>query len=225
MASGWVRVTSQPAFASFSRSSWVLGVVGMAMAWATKRSTITGPHELRSASCSSTQIAAVLQHLVGLAGDPAGLPDRHLEPGTPVSTACGSRWRRSRASAISWAPAAGDNPIARANGSGVKAATSGVPSPPSDSSASRAAPPGVSTPVSEVAGWRSAQWAASSGSAERGSSFGLFGFGGGFEHTGRVEVADLVLLPDRGAHGTKPSTDHRHSRPRIPCIHRGFGAS
>ena len=44
-----------------------------------------------------------------------------------------------------------------------------------------------------------------------------------FEHGGRVEVADLVPLPDRGAHGTKPSIDHRQSRPRIPCIHRGFG--
>ena len=31
--------------------------------------------------------------------------------------------------------------------------------------------------------------------AERGSSFGLFGLGGGFEHTGGVEVADLVLAP------------------------------
>ena len=58
--------------------------------------------------------------------------------------------------------------------------------------------------------------------AERGPAFGLFGLGGGFEHAGGVEVADLVLLPDRGAHGTKPSIDHRQSRPRIPCIHRGF---
>ena len=57
--------------------------------------------------------------------------------------------------------------------------------------------------------------------AERGSSFGLFGFGGGFEHTGRVEVADLVLLPDRGAHGTKPSIDHRQSRPQNPLSTRG----
>ena len=48
--------------------------------------------------------------------------------------------------------------------------------------------------------------------AERGASLGLFGFGGGFEHAGGVEVADLVLLPDRRAHGTKSSIDHRHSR-------------
>jgi len=54
------------------------------------------------------------------------------------------------------------------------------------------------------------------------SSFGLFGFGGGCEHTGRVEVADLVLLPDRAAHGTKSSIDHRQSKSRISCIHRGF---
>ena len=40
-------------------------------------------------------------------------------------------------------------------------------------------------------------------------AFGLFGVGGGLEHTGRVEVADLALLPDRGAHGSSqaPTTD------------------
>ena len=135
----------------------------------------------------------------------------------------GRRWRRSRASAISCAPADGDMPNANANGSGVNAATSGVPSPPSDSSASRAAPPKVSTPVSAVAGCRSAQWAASWSLRNAARRSALFGFGGGFEHAGGVEVADLVLLPDRGAHGTEPSIDHRQSRPRIPCIHRGFG--
>ena len=112
-------------------------------------------------------------------------------------------------------------PNANANGSGVNAATSGVPSPPSDSSARRAAPPNVSTPVSAVAGWRSAQWAASwslRNAARRSASFGV---GGGFEHTGRVEVADLVLLPDRGAHGTKPSIDHRHSKASEPLVHKG----
>jgi hypothetical protein len=57
--------------------------------------------------------------------------------------------------------------------------------------------------------------------AERGSSFGLFGFGGGFEHAGGVEVADLVLLPDRRAHGTKSSVDHRHSRASEPLVHKG----
>ena len=80
--------------------------------------------------------------LAGAVG-PAG---RHLQGQT-----LGRRWRRSRASAISWAPADGDMPNASANGSGVNAATAGVPSPPSDSSARRAAPPNVSTPVSE---WR-----------------------------------------------------------------------
>ena len=101
-----------------------------------------------------------LGEAVGLAGDPAGLPGRHLEPAEAFPEHRG-RWRRSRASAISCAPADGDMPNANANGSGVNAATSGVPSPPNDSSASRAAPPKVSTPVSAVAGWRSAQWAAS----------------------------------------------------------------
>ena len=132
-----------------------------AIAWATSRSTTTGPQRrVRSASCSSTQIAPAIGQPVGLAGDPAGLPGRHLQPTTRFHSS-GRRWRRSRASAISCAPADGDMPSANANGSGVNAATAGVPSPPSDSSASRAGPPDVSTPVSVVAGCRSAQWAAS----------------------------------------------------------------
>ena len=102
-----------------------------------------------------------LGEAVGLAGDPAGLPGRHLQPTDTRFQSIGRRWRRSRASAISCAPADGDMPKARANGSGVNAATGGVPSPPSDSSARRAAPPNVSTPVSAVAGCRSAQCAAS----------------------------------------------------------------
>ena len=57
--------------------------------------------------------------------------------------------------------------------------------------------------------------------AERGPAFGSFGLGGGFEHTDRVEVADLVLLPDRGAHGIKPSIDHRHSEASEPLVHKG----
>ena len=39
---------------------------------------------------------------------------------------------------------------------------------------------------------------------------------GELEHSGGVEVADLVPLPDRGAHGIKPSIDHRQSRPESP---------
>ena len=183
VASGWVRVTSHPAWASFSRSSCSSGSY-MAMAWATSRSTITGPQVPRSASCSSTQIAAVLDRRwvwratrracqAGTSNRPTRFQRR------------GRRWRRSRASAISCAPADGDMPNANANGSGVNAATAGVPSPPSDSSASSAAPPNVSTPVSAVAGWRSAQCAASwslRNAARRSVSFGL---GGGFEHADR----------------------------------------
>src|SRR4029079_8907736 len=44
---------------------------------------------------------------------------------------------------------------------------------------------------------------------------------GELEHGARVEVADLVLLPDRGAHGTKSSIDHRHSTPQNPLSTRG----
>ena len=191
------------------------------MAWATKRSTTTGPQEPRSASCSSTQIAAALGNRwvwrATLRACQAGTSKRRTR-----FQSRGRRWRRSRASAISCAPADGDMPNANANGSGVNAATNGVPSPPSDSSARRAGPPNVSTPVSVVAGCRSAQWAASWSLRNAACRSALFCGGGGFEHTGRVEVADLKRLPDRGAHGTKPSIDHRHSRPRIPCIHRGF---
>jgi hypothetical protein len=63
---------------------------------------------------------------------------------------------RSNASASSCIPVIEETPNAAANGSGVNAATSGVPSPPSDSSWSRI--PGnpvslqVATPVSAVAG-------------------------------------------------------------------------
>ena len=58
--------------------------------------------------------------------------------------------------------------------------------------------------------------------AERGPSFGLFGCGGGFEHAGGVEVADLVLLADRGAHGTEPSIDHRQLEAENPLYPQGI---
>ena len=44
---------------------------------------------------------------------------------------------------------------------------------------------------------------------------------GELEHSAGVEVADLVLLPDRGAHGTKSSIDHRHSNASEPLVHKG----
>ena len=137
----------------------VLGVVG-GDGVGDERSTITGPQEPRSASCSSTQIAAAFERRwvwrATRRACQAGTSSRDTR-----FQSIGRRWRRSRASAISCAPADGDMPSARANGSGVNAATSGVPSPPSDSSARGRRPPGVSTPVSAVAGCRSAQWAAS----------------------------------------------------------------
>ena len=77
----------------------------------------------------------------------------------------GSRWVRSSASASSCIPANVDNPSAAANGSGVNAATSGVPSPPSVSSHWRnpgnPAWPHTATPVSTVAGCSTHHCAAS----------------------------------------------------------------
>ena len=159
----------------------------------------------------------------GSGGDAAGLPGRHLEP-TRRFQSIGWRWRRSRASAISCAPADGDMPRASANSSGVNAATAGVPSPPNDSSARRA---GSTERLDPGVGGGGVQVGPVGGElelAERALRSALFGLAAAsFEHGDRVEVADLVPLPDRGAHGTKPSIDHRQSRPRIPCIHRGFG--
>jgi hypothetical protein len=45
---------------------------------------------------------------------------------------------------------------------------------------------------------------------------------GGFEQAGGVEVTDLVLLPDRGAHETKPSIDHRHPKASERLVHKGI---
>ena len=56
--------------------------------------------------------------------------------------------------------------------------------------------------------------------AERGAAFGLFGFGGGFEHAGRVEVADLVLLPDCRAHGSSQASTTDTRRPQNPLSTR-----
>ena len=57
--------------------------------------------------------------------------------------------------------------------------------------------------------------------ARRSASFGL---DGGFEHAGGVEVADLVLLPDRGAHGTSQAST-TDTRGRESPVSTGFRAS
>ena len=70
-----------------------------------------------------------LGEVVGGLGDLAGLPRRHRQCFDGAQRR-GSRCWRSRASANSWSPVRVDTPSAAANGSGVNAATSGVPSPP-----------------------------------------------------------------------------------------------
>ena len=161
-------------------------------------------------------------------GGSGGRPGGPARPAPPTDTrfhSMGRRWRRSRASAISCAPADGDMPNANANGSGVNAATAGCRRRPVTR---RPGGPPHRTSRPRCRRWRGA----GRPSGRRAGACGTrrvvrlcSAVGGGFEHAGGVEVADLVLLPDRGAHGTKPSIDHRHSRPRIPCIHRGFRAS
>ena len=129
----------------------------------------------------------------------------------------GRRWCRSRASPISWAPAAGERPRFNAKVSGVNAATAGVPSPPSDSdlvSTPRAAPPGVATPVSGVAGLEDGPLVGETELQQRGAAFGQLGLGGGGQDTGGVEVARiqvLEVLDGCRAHGTSQasSTDSR----------------
>ena len=108
VTSGWVRVTSQPALDWSSRSLWSSGSEA-AIAWATSRSTTTGPQEVRSATCSSTQIAAALgNRWVWRA------TRRACQAGTSNRDTrfhrSGRRWRRSRASAMHCAPADGDMP-------------------------------------------------------------------------------------------------------------------
>ena len=86
-------------------------------------------------------------------------------------------------------------PNANANGSGVNAATNGVPFPAErlirqEGRTAERLDPGVGgggVQVGPVGGELEL--------AERGLSLGLFCGGGGFEHTGRVEVADLKPSP------------------------------
>ena len=191
------------------------------MAWATRRSTTTGPQEPRSAELFVHPDRAGLGKPVGLAGDPAGLPGRHLQP-TYTFPEKGEAVAQVEGVGDQLCPGRADMPSANANGSGVNAATEVC-------RRRRATRP--------RAGWarqgsrcRCRWWRGGgrpsgrrAGACGTRPSLGLFGLGGGFEHAGRVEVADLVLLPGPWCSWVKPSIDHRQSRPRIPCIHRGFG--
>ena len=220
VGSGWVRVTSQPAWAV------VLPVFvvprGRRRRWPGRRAgrRSTGPQVPRSATCSSTQIAAALgRRWVWRAtrrACQAGTSNRrHAFPqqGEPVAEVEGV--------GDQLCPGRGGHAQRQRERFGGERRHSGVPSPPSDSSARSAAPPNVSTPVSVSGGVEVGPVGGELELAERGASFGLFGLGGGFEHAGGVEVADLVLLPDRGAHGTKPSIDHRQSEAQNPLCPQG----
>ena len=204
VASGWVRVTSQPARASFSRSSWVLGVVGRDRLG----DETVDDHRAAGAAVGELFVdpdRGGLGEAVGLAGDPAGLPGRHLQPGhafpekrEPVAQVegvgdqlCPGR----RGHAQRQRERFGGE---RRHGRGAVAAERLVGQ---EGGTAEGLDPGVGgggVEVGPVGGELEL--------AERGSSFGLFGLGGGFEHAGGVEVADLVLLPDRGAHGTSQAS-------------------
>ena len=141
-----------------------------------------------------------LGEAVGLAGDPAGLPGRHLQPDHAFP---------QHREAVAQVEGVGDQLRPGRRGHAQRQRErfrgerrhGGVPSPPSDSSASRAGPTeGLDTGVL-VAGWRSAQWAASWSLRNSRSRSSRSSSRGELEHSAGVEVADLVLLPDRGAHG------------------------
>ena len=57
--------------------------------------------------------------------------------------------------------------------------------------------------------------------AHAGSTFGLLGFGGGFEHGCGVELPDLALLPDRRAHGTSQASTTDTRTAQNPLFTRG----
>ena len=163
-----------------------------------------------------------LGEAVGLAGDPAGLPGRHLQPGQPFP---------EEGEAVAQVEGVGDQlgPGRRGHAQRQRERFRGE----------RRHRPGCRRrPVTRRPGaprLRTSRHRCRSGGVEVGPvggepeleelAFAELSFGcrrAASSTAAGVEVADLVLLPDRGAHGTKSSIDHRQSRPRIPCIHRGF---
>ena len=117
---------------------------------------------------------------------------------TSASTAAqmrGSRWVRSRASANSCSPDIVETPRAAANGSGVNAATNGVPSPPrASSSGHRPGQTGVGPGHEPGLGGGRVQHTPPGRGPQLGSAgltFPDLGFGGEVEDPLRVEVTDL----------------------------------
>ena len=84
VGSGWLSLTSQEAWAWSSRCSWASGS-NLAIASATSRSVITGPQAAVGAGGEPVvdPPGAGQREGVGLLGDPAGLPGRHLQPAYP----------------------------------------------------------------------------------------------------------------------------------------------
>ena len=209
VASGWVRVTSQPAWASFFPVFVGLGVVG---------GDGVGDEPVDDHGAAGAAVGELfvdpdrrgLRQAVGLAGDAAGLPGRHLQPGHAFP---------EHREAVAQVEGVGDQlcPGRRGHAQGEgerfrgerrhrRCAVAAERLVGQEGGAAERLDPGVGgggVEVGPVGGQLEL--------AERGSSFGSFGCGGGFEHAGRVEVADLVLLPDRGAHGTSQAstTDSR----------------
>ncbi len=221
VASGWVRVTSQPAWASSSRSSWFLGVVGgdglgdepvddHGAAGGRGRRAVRRPRSPRPWT-------------TGGSGGRRGGPARPAPPSRATRFhSSGSRWRRSRASAISCAPAEGDMPNANANGSGVNAATSWGAVAAQRLVGQQRRPTGCLD--TGVVQWRGG----GRPSARRARACGT-------RRVARPVRLRRRLRARRRGRGRRPRTapgpscswdkssiDHRHSRPRIPSIHRGF---
>ena len=129
---------------------------------------------------------------VGLAGDPAGLPGRHLQPadsfpehGEAVAEVegvgdqlCPGGWGHAQRQRERFG---GERRHGRCAVTAERlVGEEGRPAERLDAGVG-----GGGVEVGPVRGQLEL--------AERGPSFGLFGCGGGFEHTGGVEVADLVL--------------------------------
>ena len=132
-----------------------------------------------------------LGEAVGLAGDPAGLPGRHLQPadafpeeGEAVAEVegVGDQLRPGRRG-----HAQREGERFRGERRHGRCAVAAQRLVGQQRGTAERLDPGVGGGGVEVGPVRGQLEL-----AERGSSFGLFGLGGGFEHAGRVEVADLV---------------------------------
>ena len=194
------------------------------MAWATSRSTMTGPQEARSASCSSTQSGAGLREAVGLAGDPAGLPGRHLEPADAFP---------EEGEAVAQVEGVGDQLCPGRRGDaeregerfggergdrrGAVAAERLVGQQGRPAGGLDAGVGGGGVQDGPVGGELEL--------AERGSSFGSVRPRRRLRARRRGRGRRPRTAPGPWCSWVKPSIDHRQSRPQNPCIHRGISAS